>query len=89
MRGRCAQQDDSSIMKLALRLAFVILPLFSTGQQRVIGVFRDSFGGRLKINGDSTFHFRWLVDTQESWSQGKWTKAGDTIYLTVFQNMTR
>jgi hypothetical protein len=70
-------------MKIALRIALMTLPLYSSGQETIIGFFRGSFGHHLKINKDSSFHFRWLFDTQESWSQGVWTKVGDTIYLTV------
>jgi hypothetical protein len=70
-------------MKKALRLALIALPLYSSGQQVLSGVYQDAFGSQLQINEDSTFHFRWLVDTQESWSMGVWTKAGDTIYLRV------
>lgn len=61
----------------------LLLPLISFGQNKITGQYHDYFGSHLNIKGDSTFHYKWHVDTQESWTNGIWTVHNDTIYLTI------
>ena len=70
-------------MRIVIKLIFLFLSISSKGQNRIVGEYRNYFGGHLEINADSTFHFRWHFDTQESWSRGIWKINNDTIYLEV------
>jgi hypothetical protein len=55
----------------------------SSGQQAIIGKYRDYFGSRLEIKADSSFRYTWKFDLASRWTVGIWHEDNGLIEFKV------
>jgi len=78
-------------MKKFVIFFLLALSIQLNAQNKFAGYYEDYFGSSIKINGDSTFNYKWSFDIASSWSNGTWKVIDNTIYLTlvpVFDTLT-
>ena len=54
-----------------------------SAQKDISGNYFNHFGSKLEIHADSTFKYNFHIDTEMSWTVGKWKVTNDTIYFTM------
>ena len=50
---------------------------------RIVGSYKNYFGGELKLYADNSFKFNWQFDMASNWTSGKWKCTNDTIYFQI------
>ena len=70
-------------MKIVLSIFLWVTGCQLNAQGKVVGYYRNYFGGNLDLYADSTFHYFWRFDLMGSWTNGIWKTNNDTIYLAM------
>jgi hypothetical protein len=73
--------NNQTAMKILIAIFFLTLSFRLIAQHKIVGHYRNHFGGTIQLNADSTFECTWHFDMEGSWTKGKWSINNDTIYL--------